>query len=845
MTSDNVFLSTLQPHTASSSYALPSDKQLWKGPAVSNERAKSRRVQEQVKMKLAEKSTLPRQNGAASSSAMSDYGGSSNMKYSTYSPSFSSKSSYMHSGSKTLGSRMSQKTQYSSCSAAPDMIQFQRMSVGGGGGGGFYREDIRTGGFQGSIRQNRVDQDAMSVHSMRNTPAVNSWVIDNSDAGSIVSEQDATFGRRYAQSAINGYSTQMRQGGGTMTYQTQVQTQAPSSAPSTMCRSVSGPMVRGATLRGGGTEIIQQQSSFKGPAHRTINRIANRNRASVGSMYGTQMTSSAGNLYGGGDQVDRGFVMSQLGSGSQGNLSMHRQGTLSRSMSIKSMHSVGRGMDIYGQTDMEDMGHLHGLLDLDMETAIMYLREKDHGLQVLGAAYIQHQCYNESAAKNEVRERNGIGDLIKLFNSSNSEVRRYATGAARNLIYENYKNKMMLIDHDGILQLMLALEENDDELHKNITGILWNLSSKEDLKEKLAKETFPQLIDKILIPAMKRMKEDKEASDEAIDKLTETPSQAEIFCNTTGCLRNLSSGSDKTRQCLREAQGLMESLVNCLTGAIDKGKAEEKGVENTVCILRNLSYQIYKELPPSYQIIQDNNKDPDSVTETIGCFSPNSKKAKKKLEDQKRLVFRDLVKQPKGMAYLWHPSIVNHYHRVLTSCEINATTREAAIGALQNITAGDEPWAASMCSFAVEHVKILPTLMNLLQTDRKKELLSLTGLLRNLSRHTTVTYILDPLVKKLPEDGNWKEPSDEVVLTICGVLNNMVIQSFDHAKDICHNSGLEKLMGIKKTASSSPERLKTSSAAATVLANMYHYKKLHKLFKKKKFTKIDFETIHT
>ncbi|MEQ2279558.1 hypothetical protein AMECASPLE_010754 [Ameca splendens] len=834
------------PHTASSSYALPSDKQLWNGPAVSDERARSRRVQEQVKMKLAEKSTLPRHNGAASSSAMSDYGGSSTMKYSTYSPGFSSKSSYMYSGSKTLGPRMSQKTDYSSRSAAPDMIQFQRMSVGGGGGGGFYREDIRTGGFQGSIRQNRVDQDAMSVHSMRNTPAVNSWVIDNSDAGSMASERDATFSRQYAQSAINGYSTQMRQGGGIMTYQTQVQTQAPSSAPSTMCRSLSGPLVRGATLRGGGTEFIQQQSSFKGPAHRTINRIANRNRASVGSMYGTQMTSSAGNLYGGGDQVDRGFVMSQLGAGSQGNLSLHRQGTLSRSMSIKSMHSVGRGMDIYGQTDMEDMGQLQGLNDLNMETAIQYLRDEDHGLQVLGAAYIQHQCYNENAAKDEVREMNGIGDLMKLFNSSNSEVRRYATGAARNLIYESYKNKMILIDKDGILQLMQALGENDDELHKNITGILWNLSSKDGLKERLAKETLPQLCDRILIPAMNRMNVDKEASDEDQDKPAETPSKAEIFCNTTGCLRNLSSGLEKTRQRLREARGLVESLVNYLTAAIDKGKAEEKGVENTVCILRNLSYQLYKELPPSYQLLLGKNKEPDSVAETVGCFSPNSKKAKKKLQDQRRLVFRDLVKKPKEMECLWHPSIVNLYNRVLTSCEINATTREAAIGALQNITAGDEPWAASMCSYAVEQVKVLPTLMNLLRTDREKELLSLTGLLRNLSRHaTTVNLALDPLVQKLPRDGNEKEPSAEVVTNICGVLNNMVIEKFDNAKHICQNSGLEKLVGIRNTVSSSPDRIQASSAAATVLSNMYHYKKLHKLFKQKGFTKTDFETIHT
>ncbi|KAK5619490.1 hypothetical protein CRENBAI_013875 [Crenichthys baileyi] len=840
LTSENAFLSTLQPHTPSSSYALPSDNQIGNGFAMSDERAKSRRVQEQVKMKLAEKSTLPRQNGAVSHYAMSDYGGSLNMKHSTYSPNYSSKSSYMYSGSKTMGPRMSQRTEYSSRSAAPDMIQFQRMSVGGGGGGGFYREDIRTGGFQGSTRQNRVDQDVMSVHSMQNMPTVNSWVIDNSDAESMVSERDATFGRQYAQSAINGYSTQMRQGGGTMTYQTQ----APSSAPSTMCRSVSGPLVRGATLRGGGTEFIQQQSSFKGPAHRTINRIANRNRASVGSMSGTQMTSSAGNLYGGGDQVDRGFVMSQLGSGSRGNLMAQRQGTLSRSMSIKSMQSVGMGMDIFGQTDMGDMGHLQGLNDLDMAKAIQYLRDEDHGLQIMGAAYIQHQCYHEDKAKDEVGSLNGIEDLMKLFNSSNSEVCRYATGAVRNAIYKSISNKMILVNKDGIMLLMEALGD-DDEVQKNITGILWNLSSKEELKDKLAKETLPQLCDKILIPASNRMKVDTEECDEVQDNHTETPSQAEIFCNTTGCLRNLSSAPENTRQRLREARGLVGSLVNYLSGAIERGKAEEKGVENTVCILRNLSYQIYIELPPSYQFRLGETKEPDKMSETIGCFSPNSKKAKKKMQDQRRLVFRSLTKEPKDIEWLWHPNIIFLYQRVLNSCEINATTREAAVGALQNITAGEAAWAASMSSYAVEQVKILPTLMDLLRTDRDKELCSLTGLLRNLSRHATLKSALDPLVKKLPKDGTQKEPSPDVVINICGVLNNMVIRDFDQARDMCRNSGLEKLVGIRNTTSNSQARLKMSSAASTVLANMYNYKKLHKLFTQKDFTKADFEPIFT
>lgn len=51
--------------------------------------------------------------------------------------------------------------------------------------------------------------------------------------------------------------------------------------------------------------------------------------------------------------------------------------------------------------------------------------------------------------------------------------------------------------------------------------------------------------------------------------------------------------------------------------------------------------------------------------------------------------FTEVARVPKGAEWLWHPQIVSVYNRVLQDCEINSTTREAAAGALQNITAGD------------------------------------------------------------------------------------------------------------------------------------------------------------
>lgn len=55
-----------------------------------------------------------------------------------------------------------------------------------------------------------------------------------------------------------------------------------------------------------------------------------------------------------------------------------------------------------------------------------------------------------------------------------------------------------------------------------------------------------------------------------------------------------------------------------------------QGVENSVCALRNLSYQLYSEIPPSVltRLEGPSRAEGSSKGEAIGCFTPNSKKAK-------------------------------------------------------------------------------------------------------------------------------------------------------------------------------------------------------------------------
>lgn len=71
----------------------------------------------------------------------------------------------------------------------------------------------------------------------------------------------------------------------------------------------------------------------------------------------------------------------------------------------------------------------------------------------------------------QVRVLHGIQALVQLFSSDNQEVLRYATGATRNLIYENTENKVVLADAGGVTRLIGLLSEPDEELRKTITGV--------------------------------------------------------------------------------------------------------------------------------------------------------------------------------------------------------------------------------------------------------------------------------------------------------------------------------------------------------------------------------------
>lgn len=73
----------------------------------------------------------------------------------------------------------------------------------------------------------------------------------------------------------------------------------------------------------------------------------------------------------------------------------------------------------------------------------------------------------------------------------------------------------------------------------------------------------------------------------------------------------------------------------------------------------------------------------------LGSHGPVSLPRSPRQRNDNLSILSEVSKQPKGAEWLWHPKVVLLYKLVLQSRDSNSTSREAAVGALQNITAGE------------------------------------------------------------------------------------------------------------------------------------------------------------
>ncbi|XP_067855313.1 plakophilin-2-like isoform X2 [Heptranchias perlo] len=466
-----------------------------------------------------------------------------------------------------------------------------------------------------------------------------------------------------------------------------------------------------------------------------------------------------------------------------------------------------------------------------MDTAVAALSHDDVDYVLYGANFIQHECFERPDAKRELYVLDGIGKLLTLLNHEDVEVQRAACGAIRNGVYEENDSKMEVKEHNGLLKLLELLGQTKDvETKKQITGLLWNLSSNEQLKTDLIQSAITPLTTSIVIPFSGWPDGDVKNFDVDPD----------IFYNTTGCMRNLSSAGPEGRKEMRDCEGLIDSLVHYIQFTIANNQEDDKTTENCMCILHNLSFQLENELAGTYSRNLAWKSDTSARKKSPGCFGARSPRLKE--EGMINIPCIEEKRNPKGVEWLWHSLVVRMYLSLVTRSTRNYT-QEASLGALQNLTASNGPMGYTISEIITSKENGLQHIRRMLYSKEQSVQKAAVSLLRNMSRNPKVhdelaNLIMPDLISILPElDKESTVPNNTVAFT-CDMLNNLIQNNPQNARNFVHNGGMKRVLGISRNDRNVPT--KPGMAASNLLYSLWLHRELHSAYKKAGFTKTDF-----
>uniref|UniRef100_A0A667YVS2 ARVCF delta catenin family member n=1 Tax=Myripristis murdjan TaxID=586833 RepID=A0A667YVS2_9TELE len=464
------------------------------------------------------------------------------------------------------------------------------------------------------------------------------------------------------------------------------------------------------------------------------------------------------------------------------------------------------------------------------------------------AAYLQHLCYENDRIKQEVRQLKGVPILVELLDHPKAEVHRKACGALRNISYgKDHNNKVAIKNCDGIPALVRLLRKSSSmEVRELVTGTLWNLSSHEPLKMAVINHGLQTLTDEVIIPHSGWRRESAELS------RSQSTEWTTVFKNTSGCLRNVSSDGAEARQRLRECEGLVDALLHALQSAVVNKETDNKSVENCVCILRNLSYHVHKEIPGAECFHEPHAahlpKLGGNQKKNEGdCFGGKRAKGWKNGFMDRKYGTLDIPKRTepmKGLELLYQPEVVRLYLSLLTRSQ-NHNTLEAAVGALQNLAAGH--WAVSGSHYiraTVRKEKGLPILVELLRSDADKVVRAVAIALRNLAidrrnKDLIGSYATRDLVSNLPcgQQCPAKNLEGDTVVSILNTMHEIITDSPENARGLIQSHAIQKLVAINKTSQSARE----IKAASHVLQTLWAYKDLRNSLHKAGWNKSHFK----
>uniref|UniRef100_A0A8C4H6Z5 Catenin (cadherin-associated protein), delta 1 n=1 Tax=Dicentrarchus labrax TaxID=13489 RepID=A0A8C4H6Z5_DICLA len=467
------------------------------------------------------------------------------------------------------------------------------------------------------------------------------------------------------------------------------------------------------------------------------------------------------------------------------------------------------------------------------------------------AAYLQHLTYKNDKVKSDVRRLKGIPALVSMLDNPNKEVHYAACGALKNISYgKDADNKIAIKNCDGVPALVRLLRKTrDQDLTDTITGTLWNLSSHDSVKMEIVDHALHALSDEVIVPHSGWERGSNGAGGGEENCKPRHLEWETAITNTAGCLRNVSSERSEARRKLRECTGLVDSLMYIVQSQIDCKDVDNKLIENSVCLLRNLSYQVHREIPgyERYQEAAPLNQGPAPSSQKGGCFS--SRKSKGRKDDDATTDIIDIPKRTspaKGYELLYQPEVVRIYTSLLKESK-NPTVLEASAGAVQNLCAGR--WTVRTYGRYIRALlrqeKGLPMLTELLAHGNDRVVRAMSGALRNLAidarnRDLLGRHAVPHLVANLPGGGQ-SQPvralSEETVVSVLSTLHEVLGSSLEAAKTLRASQGIERLVLINKDGNRSEREVR---GAGLVLQTVWGYKELRRTLEKDGWKKTDF-----
>uniref|UniRef100_A0A8C7YG63 Catenin delta-1 n=1 Tax=Oryzias sinensis TaxID=183150 RepID=A0A8C7YG63_9TELE len=480
----------------------------------------------------------------------------------------------------------------------------------------------------------------------------------------------------------------------------------------------------------------------------------------------------------------------------------------------------------------------------ELPEVIAMLNYRFDPVKINAAAFLQHLTFKNDKVKSEVRRLKGIPILVSLLDHPSKEVHHSACGALKNISYgQDQDNKIAIKNCEGVFALAKLLRKtNDQDLTDTITGTLWNLSSHDAVKMDIVDHALHALADEVIVPRSGWEQGNLGREETCKPRHLEWET---ALTNTAGCLRNVSSERSEARRKLRDCNGLVDSIMYIVQSQINCKDVDNKLVENCVCLLRNLSYQVHREIPDAERYAEATplNQGPPTANKG-GCFGSRKSKGKKDGDDGNG----DHVEIPKrstpakGYELLFQPEVVRIYTSLLKESK-NSSVLEAVAGAIQNLCAGR--WLFGRYIRTTVRLETgLPLMTELLAHGNDRVVRAMSGALRNLAidnrnRELLGSHAVPNLVANLPggQSQTGRTLSEETVISVLSTLAEVMGNNVDAAKLLRQSQGVERLVLIVKNGERSEREVR---AAGQVLQLVWAHKELRRPLEKDGWKKGDF-----